>query len=118
MIVFIFFTLGIVLGGLTVVFALHNVAPVTVSFFAWQIQGSLAFVLLMAAFMGALAAYLTVLPQSILSYFKYRKLRKQNAQLTEDLQKQKELTHFARKTNPTQEDIAHIEQGAILDNRA
>jgi len=118
MFVFIFFIIGILLGGVMVIFSLQNIAPVTVSFFSWQMEGSLALILLITVAAGALAAYLTVLPQSMVSYFRYRKLKKQNAQLTEELSKQKELTHFAKKTIATQDDIARIEQGAISDSGA
>lgn len=118
MFVFVFFIFGILLGGLVVVFALQNVSVVTVHFFSQQIEGSLALILLITMVTGALAAYLTVLPETISSYFRHRKLKKENTQLREELAKQKELTHFAKKTIATEGDIARIEQGAIDDNRA
>ncbi|MDB5225527.1 MAG: hypothetical protein JWL87_479 [Candidatus Adlerbacteria bacterium] len=117
MFVFIFFVVGILLGGLVVIFALQNAALVTVSFFNWQLEGSLSLILLVATFAGILIAFLIVLPESVSGYFKYRKLRKENARLEDELSKQKELTHFARKTAPTPEAIAEIEQGAIEDRR-
>lgn len=98
-----------------VIFALQNNDVVTVTFFNGQIEGSLAFILLMVALMGILIACLMFLPGSISSYFRYRKLKKINARLEDDLIKQKELTHFAKKTPPTQDAIAKIEQGAIDD---
>lgn len=115
MFIFAFFLVGIVLGGLVVVFALQNISVVTVHFFSMQLEGSLALILILATLAGVFIALLTVLPKSVSDYFRYRRLKNQNAQLAEELARQKELTHFARKTAPTHEDIAHIEQGAIDD---
>ncbi len=113
MFVFIFFVIGIVLGGLVVVFALQNIDVVTVSFFAWSFEGSLSLLLLLATLAGILIAFFIVLPESIGGYFRYRKLSRRNTELEEELRKQKELTHFAHKEAPSPEAIAHIEQGAI-----
>ena len=115
MFVLIFFLVGIVLGGLTVMFALQNIDVVTVSFFAWQFEGSLSLLLLLATLMGIIIAFFIILPESIGSYFKYRKLRKENARLEEELRKQKELTHFARKEPMTPGAIQEIENGAIQE---
>jgi uncharacterized integral membrane protein len=115
MFVFIFFVFGIVLGGLVVIFALQNAAQVTVAFFSWQLEGSLSLILLVATFTGILIAFLIILPESISGYMRYRRLRKDNARLEDELTKQRELTHFARKNAPTPETIAQIEQGAIED---
>lgn len=88
--------LGIILGAMLVVFALQNVAVVTLTFFAWQFQGSLALVVILAAALGVFVALLVVLPESISSYFNYRRLRKTNARLEEDLIRQRELNATVR----------------------
>lgn len=93
-------------------FALQNIDVVTVSFFAWQFHGSLSLLLLMATLMGIIIAFFIILPESIGSYFRYRRLTKENARLEEELRKQKELTHFARTEAPTPAAIAAIEDGA------
>jgi uncharacterized integral membrane protein len=115
MFVFILFIIGIALGGLTVIFALQNIDVVTVSFFAWHLQGSLSLILMLATLMGILIAFFIILPESISSYFRYRSLRKENARLEEELRKQKELTHFARTESPTPAAIAAIENGATQE---
>lgn len=108
---FIFFILGLLLGGVVVVFALQNVSIVTITFFNWEFVGSLALVLVLAVAMGVLITLLLVLPESVSSYFKYRKLKKEHILLEEELRKQKERTVFAHNTSPTPEDLAKIEEG-------
>ncbi len=107
--------LGIVLGAVSVIFALQNVMVITVTFFTWQLQGSLALILLLAILMGVLITLLMVLPESIRNYFKYKNLKKENAKLEEELRKQKELTVFAKKTPANPETIAKIDQGTIAN---
>ena len=107
--------LGIVLGAVSVVFALQNVAVITVTFFTWQLDGSLALILLATMLMGVLITLLLILPESIRSHFRYRSLQKENRKLEEDLRKQKELTVFAKKTPLSPETIAKIDQGAIAN---
>lgn len=105
--------LGIVLGAVTVVFALQNVEIITVSFFSWHFDGSLSLILILTAGMGALVALLMVLPESIANHFRFRNLQKENAKLVEDLRKQKELTVFAKQNPPTEAELAHIDRGSI-----
>lgn len=105
--------LGIVLGAFSVTFALQNVSVVTLTFFTWQFEGSLALILLLAVAMGILISLLIVLPESIGNYFRYRKLKKVSEKLEEELRKQKELTVFAKQTPASPEDIAKIDQGRI-----
>jgi uncharacterized integral membrane protein len=109
----ILFILGLVLGACAVFFALQNVTIVTVTFFSWQMTGPLSIVLLLTILSGALIVLLLLLPESVNGYFRYRKLQKTNVKLEEELRKQKELTAFAKTTNPTPADISKIERGAI-----
>lgn len=109
----IFLILGILLGGGAVVFAFQNTVPITVTFFAWQLGGSLSIILILAVLTGVLASLLIVLPESVNNYFKYRKLKKENKNLEEELGRQKELRVFDNKTPPTIKDIEKIENGAI-----
>lgn len=103
--------LGIILGAISVIFALQNVTVITVSFFSWQIQGSLALILLVSVFMGILISLLIVLPESIMNYFKYKNLKKENKNLEELLRKQKELTVFAKSTPASGQSITGNEGG-------
>jgi uncharacterized integral membrane protein len=111
----ILFILGLLLGAAAVIFIVQNIAPITVTFFAWQLTGSLAVILMLALLSGVLITLLLILPESIGNFLKYRNLKKEVVRLEEDLRKQKELTHFAHKTPPTSEDITAIEKGAISE---
>lgn len=110
----ILFILGLVLGGVAVIFALQNTAVITVSFISWNFSGSLSVILSLAVLSGILATLLIILPESVSNYFKYRALKKENERLLEDLRKQKELTVFVKETPPTDVVIAHIEEGAVI----
>lgn len=110
--------LGTILGGLSVVFALQNIAVIQVKFFSWQLEGSLAIILLLTLVMGVLITLIFLLPESIRNYFKYKKLLKENLRLEEELRKQKELTVFAKTVPPTPSTIEKIEDGAIAESSA
>ena len=109
----ILFVFGLLLGAMAVVFALQNVVIITVTFFSWQITGSLALILLLTITTGVFIAILLLLPEFISNHFKYKNLKKDNERLEEELRKQKELTVFAKNTPPTEEEISKIEQGAV-----
>lgn len=105
---------GVLLGAVTVIFALQNITVITVSFFSWQIEGSLALILLTTVVTGMIIAFLFVFPESIRNYFRYKKLKRENANLTEELRKQKELTVFAKNTPYSSEGEAPAETGSVL----
>lgn len=107
--------LGIILGGVAVIFALQNTTLITVTFFTWQLEGSLALILLLTVSMGITIALLMVLPESIRNYFRYKNLKKANEKLEEELRKQKELTIFAKKTPASPEELEKLDQGVIAD---
>jgi lipopolysaccharide assembly protein A len=109
----IFFIIGLLIGIAAVIFALQNVEVITVTFFSWELTGSLALILMLAIGAGLLVSALLILPESIKNHFRYRSLKKENAKLAEELRKQKELTIFAKHDIPTEEAISKIEHGAI-----
>ncbi len=111
----ILFILGLLLGVVAVMFALQNVAVVTVTFFSWHLDGSLAAILLLSITAGILICLLILLPGSIKNSFKLRSLKKSIAKLEEELKKQKELTTFAKHDVPSPETIERIEHGAISE---
>ena len=75
--------LGIILGALSVMFALQNVTVVTVSFFAWQITAPLAIILL-GTILSAITVTLLVLLPSLISEAIYVKTLKQQKREVED----------------------------------
>ena len=86
---FILFIFGLVLGALTIIFALQNFVPVSVSFLAWDFEASLALVLAIAALAGATVGALLTIPGTIRNYFKFASLKKQNKDLEKSLEKEK-----------------------------
>lgn len=76
---------GIILGVLAVFFVLQNTAIVTVTFFAWQLQGSLALVLFLAITSGVIMALLFVLPSLIKESLLVRAANKQNKKLEDEV---------------------------------
>jgi uncharacterized integral membrane protein len=107
----ILFALGLLLGAFAVIFALQNIAIVTVSFFSWEVTGSLALILSLAIALGILITLLLILPEFIKNYLNYKNLKAENSKLEEELRKQKELTVFAKNTPVTKEEISQIEHG-------
>ena len=111
--IILFFIVGLILGGTSIVFALQNTSPATINFFDWQVTGSTSIVLIMAILSGAVIVILLLLPTYISNSFKFRRLKKENSRLEEELRKQKEKTVFAKNTPPSAEDIKKIEDEAI-----
>ena len=72
----IFLILGLLLGGITVIFISQNIVPVTVVLFAWQIHGSLALVLILSILVGAVLAVLSYLSEMIDTHIQISTLKK------------------------------------------
>ncbi|MDD5152577.1 MAG: lipopolysaccharide assembly protein LapA domain-containing protein [Candidatus Pacebacteria bacterium] len=107
---------GLTLGVVFVVFVLQNTDIITVTFFSWNLTGPVSLILLATISVGILMTALFVLPEIIKRYFICNSLKKENKKLEEELEKQKQLTLFAKKDKPTEEIISKIEQGAIDDS--
>ncbi len=107
------FILGLLLGGVAVVFALQNTEIITVAFYGWSLTGSLSVIIALSIGTGAAITLLLLLPESINNYFRHRKLRNENQRLEEELRKQKEKTVFAAHTPPSGEDLRKISEGEI-----
>ena len=110
----ILFILGLLLGGSAVIFALENVTVITVTFFHWQITGSLALILISTLVTGVFVTLLLLLPESISNYFRSKALIKEIERLEEELRKQKTLTVFAKTTPPDPRTIDQIDKGSIV----
>ena len=61
----VYLIVGLVIAVLAVIFALQNVVPVTISFFAWEVSGSLSLVLLVTLAIGALIGLLVIAPAAV-----------------------------------------------------
>lgn len=83
MIFFLF--LGAILGAGFIIFVLQNVSPITVTFFAYHLSGSLSVILLLSLIAGMLITVLILLPSFIRDEFRVSKLKKQNEDLANEL---------------------------------
>ncbi len=83
----ILFILGLLLGGAVIIFAAQNITPVSVVFFAWTFQGSLALVLTLAVVSGILICAFLSLPDVIRKRFIISRLHNKNVMLKEELVK-------------------------------
>lgn len=111
----ILFILGLLLGAVAVVFSLQNIEIVTVTFFQWSFESSLAVVLLLAIASGVVISLLILLPGTIGSHFSLRRLLKGNKKLEEEVRRQKEMRVFDKNVEPTRGDIENIEKGGIME---
>lgn len=100
----IFLIIGILVGAITVIFALQNVVTITVTFLAWQLTGSLALILILAVIAGLVISTLFALPGIIKSHLQLLALKKQVKKLEDDLAAAK--NH--KPTEPTPASIENI----------
>lgn len=82
---FIFLIIGLLLGALVVMFALQNLTTVAVTFLVWEINGSLALVLVIAVFIGMIISWLLGLSQSFKKSAQISRFTRENETLKEDL---------------------------------
>jgi putative membrane protein len=80
-----FLVFGLILGALSVIFALQNIVPIAVTFLFWQIQGSLALILLLAVLMGVLVGGLLSIPEVWKNRGRFKDLKKQKDELEKSL---------------------------------
>lgn len=62
---FIFILIALIIAIIAVIFALQNAITITVSFFFWQFDGSLALVLLLTLALGFLISFFATMPAII-----------------------------------------------------
>jgi len=77
----IFLIIGLLVGGVAVIFILQNIIPISVHFFSWEMQGSLALVLILSILTGAVLSALSCLPDMINNYFEITNLKKRVKEL-------------------------------------
>jgi uncharacterized integral membrane protein len=83
--------LGLIIGAVSVVFALQNIFPVTVVFFAWKFTSSLAIIISLAVLMGILISALLSIPEVIKNSFAIFDLKKENKKLAEELEATRQI---------------------------
>lgn len=80
------FIIGLVLGAAVVLFVLQNIIPITVSFLAWQFEGSLAFILILAVIAGMLISALLSIPELIQKEMRLSHFKKHTKALEDELE--------------------------------
>ena len=81
--------LALLIAIIAVIFALQNTTAVTVTFFVWQFDQSLALVLLLTVAVGVLIGIFTILPGSIRSKWRLASQRKKMDSLEKTAQQEK-----------------------------
>lgn len=87
----LFLILGLLIGAVSVVFALQNIAVITVTFLVWQVTGSLAVILLLAIVAGMLMSILVSVPEVIKDQMKIRALNRHQKDLEAEIEHYKKL---------------------------
>lgn len=87
--VIIFLILALIVAVIAVIFALQNTAAVTVSFFVWQFDQSLALVLLLSVVIGVIIGLLTIMPTVVRNKWQLTGKKKAIETLEKSLQEAK-----------------------------
>jgi putative membrane protein len=100
----IFVIIALLISIIAVVFALQNLAAVTVSFFIWSIHGSLALVLLVSMAAGVLISLLASLPGLIRARWTVSAQRKKLATL------ETESSGYKKRAETAEKDVKTLEE--------
>ena len=111
---FIFLIIGLLLGALVVMFALQNLATVAVTFLVWEINGSLALILVIAVFIGMIISWLLGLSQSFKKSAQISKLSEENKELRRELSiREKEVQEEQNKLAATNAYVDDLEKTTV-----
>ncbi len=99
------FILGLLLGGAAILFILQNTAVITVAFFAWQTEGSLALILIITALVAACITILFSIPEM----FRIAALKRENRRLAAALDEHRQ------KLSETEGKLTQAEAPVVLE---
>jgi uncharacterized integral membrane protein len=103
-----FLVLGLLVGAIAVVFALQNTITISVMFLAWELQGSLSLILLVAVATGVLICILLSIPEVIKTHIEFSVLKKQVKKLEDDNASYKRLVG----------DVARVSDAKVIDSQS
>lgn len=83
----LYLVLALVIAIIAVIFALQNTAAVTISFFAWEVGGSLSLVVLVTLVIGVLVGWLFVAPSLVKNSLQGSSQRKRIGELEKEVEK-------------------------------
>lgn len=78
--------LGLIIGAISVVFALQNIFPVTVTFMVWELTTSLAVIITLAILIGLIIGLIFSIPEAVKNVFAISHLKKENKRLADELE--------------------------------
>lgn len=113
----VFLILALVIAIVAVLFALQNVTVVTISFFIWNAQVSLAVALLIALGLGVIISALVSIPERVKSGWKSSRKNKSMSNLELELENQKtridqitaERDGYINKLHASEKEVADLE---------
>lgn len=82
----LFLIIGFLIAIIAVIFAVQNAFSVTVNFFIWEFESSLALVLLLTFILGFIASFLTSSPAAIKRRLTTSNLKKELERLKKELE--------------------------------
>lgn len=85
----IYLILALVIAIIAVIFALQNTTAITISFFLWQVSGSLALVVLITLALGVLVGWLFAAPSLVKGSFQGSSQRKRITALEKEVSEYK-----------------------------
>jgi putative membrane protein len=86
---FIFLIIGLLMGAMVIIFAVQNLAIVSVTFLSWQLEGSLAIILVSAVVVGMIISSLLSIPLRLSRRVQVSKLKTDNKNLQGELENKK-----------------------------
>lgn len=97
---------GLIIGAVSVIFALQNIFLVTVTFMAWELTTPLALIVAFAILAGLLIAIVFAIPEFIKNTFVVSDLKKENKKLSDELE-------LARAKNQQVVETAPVDQTVV-----
>lgn len=110
----LFLILGIVLGIIAVLFVLQNTGLVTVVFASWQLEGSLALILILTLITGIVVTLLVLLPSFIEDALALSAARKTLRTLEKELEAAKVAVAEAEKKSLQAETLVVTDSTTIM----
>lgn len=96
----VYLIVALIIAVIAVIFALQNSLAVTISFFAWQVTGSLSLILLITLVMGVVIGLLVIAPAHIKNTLAVSGHRKRIGSLEKELDEHKAKVVELQKPKP------------------
>lgn len=104
------FIIGLVMGGAALLFIVQNTAVITVTFFAWRFEGSLALILILTVLVTLAVTALFSIPEM----FRIAALKRENRKLAAALnERQQKLAETEGKLSQTEAPVV-VEKTVVV----